>query len=127
MINKEKVILMTKLSAYEQGEGKKYVPATNYFRGDYIGASMLWSFIAGTSVFCAILAIIGIYNFEVIMQDLYNIDLAGLIKKIGLIYGITMGIYLLFCYILSSIRFYKARKSLKKYYVNLRELYKYCK
>ena len=37
MLNAERVILMTRLAAYENGEGKKNVAIGKYFRSDYIG------------------------------------------------------------------------------------------
>mgnify|MGYP000572594832 CR=1 FL=1 len=40
MINEDKVILMTKLAAYEQHEKKKNMAVGNYFRSDYMGLQM---------------------------------------------------------------------------------------
>ena len=34
MLNEEKVRVMTKLAIYEQGEGKKYLPISKYYRSD---------------------------------------------------------------------------------------------
>ena len=34
MLNEERVILMTKLAAYEQNEGRKMVAVGKYFRSD---------------------------------------------------------------------------------------------
>ena len=37
MLNEDRIILMTKLASYENGEGRKNVAIGNYFRSDYIG------------------------------------------------------------------------------------------
>ena len=37
MLNEEKIKIMNKLAMYEQGEGKKYLPVSRYYRSDYIG------------------------------------------------------------------------------------------
>lgn len=125
MVNKEKVILMTKLAAYEQGEGRKVIPIANYFRSDYIGLQLLRSFVAGTIAFFAIVAILIFYNFEKIMQDVYNTDMLAFAKKIGIIYGICMVIYLVISYILAIYRYGKAKSSIKTYYANLKKLNKF--
>lgn len=43
MLNNEKIILMTKLSLYEQ-KIKKEIKTSKYFRGDYMSLKMLKSF-----------------------------------------------------------------------------------
>lgn len=122
MVNKEKVILMTKLAAYEQGEGKRVVPIASYFRTDYISSQLLRSFLAGTFAFAVIVGIMIFYNFEFIMQDIYNTDLLGFAKKVGTIYLICMGIYLILSYILAVYRYKRARNSLRGYYADLKRL-----
>ena len=125
MINEEKVILMTKLASYEQGEGKKYVPIINYFRTDYISSQLLKSFIAGTAAFLAIMGIYLFYNFEMLIEDVYNIDFVEFGKKIGSIYLMLMAVYLVATYVLALIRYNRAKKSLKNYSANLKRLEKY--
>ena len=44
MLNNEKIILMTKLSLYEQKNQKKEIKTSKYFRGDYMSLKMLKSF-----------------------------------------------------------------------------------
>ena len=44
MLNREKVILMTKLAVYEQKEGRKEIPLSKYFKSDYIGLHLIGSF-----------------------------------------------------------------------------------
>ncbi len=122
MVNEEKVILMTKLAAYEQGEGKKYTSIAGYFRTDYASSYLLSSVIAGTLAFAAILGIYVFYNFETIMEDIYVIDFMAYGRKMGSIYLIFMGIYLVLSYVIAMFRYKRARNSLRGYYTNLRKL-----
>ncbi len=122
MINEKKVRLMTKLAAYEQREGKKYTPIINYFRTDYISLHMLKSFVAGTIAFASVIGVYFFYNFEVIMGDIYNIDLLAFGKKMLTVYIICMAVYLLITYIFAFYKYGRARKSLKIYYYNLKKL-----
>lgn len=44
MLNEEKIKIMNKLAMYEQGEGKKYLPVSKYYRSDYIGLALIKNF-----------------------------------------------------------------------------------
>ena len=124
-MDKEKVILMTKLAKYEQNEGKKYLPVAGYFKFDYISLQLLKSFLAGTIVFVAIAGIFVFYKFEYVMGQIYNVDIIQVVKKIVTAYIIAMVIYLLLSSVFALIRYKKAEKSLKYYYDNLGKLQEY--
>ncbi|MCM1134291.1 MAG: hypothetical protein NC400_01830 [Clostridium sp.] len=122
MINEERVILMTKLASYEANEGKKDIAIVNYFRGDYIGFQVLKSIIAATISFVALFAVYLLYNFEELMQDVYKMNLLEYGKSIIIIYLCSVGAYGIISYILFSVRYSRAKKSLRNYYGNLRKL-----
>ena len=44
MLNNEKITLMTKLSLYEQKNGKKEIKSSKYFKSDYMLLKMVSSF-----------------------------------------------------------------------------------
>ena len=64
MLNEEKIKIMNKLAMYEQGEGKKYLPVSRYYRSDYIGLAMIKNFFLVTIGYCLILAGIAAYFAE---------------------------------------------------------------
>lgn len=115
MINKNKVILMTRLAAYENGVGKKYLKTGRYFRGDYISSQLIKSFICGTISYLAIVIVIAFYNFELFMSDIYATDLVEFGKSQGKTYLICIGAYLVATYILAIYRYRRSRRSLKAY------------
>lgn len=122
MVNEEKVILMTKLASYETHEGKRDMTVVNYFRGDYIGFQVLKSVIAASIAFFALFAVYLFYNFEVLMQDIYKMDLLGFGKNVVILYFCFVGGYGVISYILYATRYAKAKKHLKSYHSNLRKL-----
>ena len=122
MINEEKIILMTKLAAFEKREGRKDNNILSYFRSDYIGFQILKAVIAGTISFFAVLVVYVFYNFETLMADIYKMDFMEMGKSIVTIYLIVIGIYAVLCYILYAYRYSKAKRRLKTYYMNLRKL-----
>jgi len=122
MLNEEKVILMTKMASYEEQEGRKNMKIGKFFRSDYIAWQVLKSVFCATIAFGLIFALFVFYDFEVIMQDVYKMDLISFAKSILLYYGITILVYGGISYVVCAARYTKARKSLKLYYQNLKKL-----
>ncbi|MBR5798567.1 MAG: hypothetical protein IKY23_00755 [Lachnospiraceae bacterium] len=122
MINEDKVALMTRMASYESGRGKKDIAVLNYFRGDYIGFRVLKSVIAATIAFCLIFAVYVFYNFEKLMQEIYEMDLMAFGKNIIVLYLCTVGAYGVISYIVYAVKYSRAKKNLKVYYGNLKKL-----
>ena len=122
MLSEERVILMTRLAAYESGPGKKNVAIGSYFRSDYIGYQLLKSVVSATLAFGIVLGIYIFYHFEDLMLDVYEMDLIALGQELLRYYLIVVAIYTVLSYIIYSYRYHKARKSLKNYHQNLRKL-----
>lgn len=122
MLNEERIILMTKMASYEANEGKKNVAIGSYFRGDYIGWQVLKSIISATIAFVVVFGMYIYYDFEVFMLDIYKMDLIEFARRILSMYLWTIGIYAVISYVVYTIRYMRAVKSLKLYYMNLRKL-----
>ena len=122
MLNEERVKLMTRMASYEAGEGKKSMNIGKYFRGDYISIQVLKSLISSTVSFVICFAMYLFYDFENFMENIYAMDLVQFAKDVLVIYVVVTVGYALVTYLIFSVRYKKARKSLKKYYNNLRKL-----
>lgn len=122
MLNEERVILMTKLTAYAKREGKRNGAALSYFRGDYVGFQVLKSILYATVAYAIIVAAYMLYHFDHIMQNLYNTDLMETAKILIKYYFIFTGVYAVISCIVFSIRYSRMRKRMKKYYGGLRML-----
>ena len=122
MLNEERVILMTRIASYENGEGRGNMSIGNYFRSDYIGKEVLKAVICATISFGLCFALYLFYDFEGFMLNIYKMDLLQFVKNILILYAVVVVIYGVISYIIFSIRYKRAKKSLKKYYNNLRKL-----
>ena len=122
MLNEERVKLMTRMASYETGEGKKSMNIGKYFRGDYISIQVLKSIISSTISFVICFALYLFYDFEIFMENIYAMDLVEFAKEVLVIYVVITVGYALMTYLIFSVRYKKARNSLKKYYNNLRKL-----
>lgn len=122
MLNEERIKLMTKLASYEENEGKRYMKIGSYFRSDYVGLYLLKAFISATIVFLIAVGIWLFYSFEQTMKDIYQIDLLEFGRKVLIYYVAFVAIYSVISYFIGAYRYSQAKKSLKKYYSNLKEL-----
>lgn len=122
MLNEERIILMTKMASYEMNEGRKNVAIGSYFRGDYIGWHVLKSIISATIAFIVVFGMYIYYDFEVFMMDIYKMDLLAFAKRILSMYLWMVGIYAVIAFVVYAVRYSRAMKSLKLYYMNLRRL-----
>lgn len=122
MINEERIILMTKLASYEKGEGRQSMAVGKYFRGDYISLHLLKTVISGTIAFVIAFGIYLLYYYEELLENLYNIDFAVFVQNAIYYYVVFIVLYGLVTYIFFTFRFIKAKKSIKRYYQNLKKL-----
>ena len=122
MLNEERVTLMTRLAAYEQRKGKKNIRISKYFRADYLMMQMLKTLIYVTVAYAILVGLYLLYHFESLTEELYQLDLVGMVQKILTYYGVLAVISCVFTYIVYSCRYHRARKGQKEYLNNLKKL-----
>ena len=122
MLNEERIKLMTKTAAYEENEGKKNMAIGSYFRSDYLELHVIQSLLYGTLAFLVVGAMVLYYQFETFLQDIYKMDLLQFGKDILRYYIIFLVVNAVISYIVYSVRYSRAKRSLKRYYNNLKKL-----
>lgn len=124
MLNKDRVILMTRMASYEAGEGKKHMAVVRFFKGDYIAVGILKAIVCGTLSFGLILGLYVYYNFESFMSNMYDMDILAFVRSILTKYAWFLGIYVLITYIVCTLKYDSSRRKLKRYFRNLTVLKK---
>ena len=124
MINEEKVKIMTKIAMYEQGKGRKYLPVSKYYRSDYIGLALIKNFFLVTIGYIMAVAAVAVYFGEYLVENLHKMDLVSMGIYIIVGYVAALVGYSILTYIQYSVKYYKAKKSVKEYYIQLTELSK---
>jgi len=124
MIQEERVKQMTKTAVYEDGEGKKYIRMTHFFRKDYIGWELVKSFIYGTLAFILLCVIWVSYEMNNLIDHLTKLDFFGLGTNILVKYIIFIIVYLLLTYNIYSVRYKNGRKHTKQFYNQLKKVSK---
>ena len=122
MFSQERIKLMTKMAAYEENEGKKYMSIGSYFRSDYMGMQVFRSVICGTLAFFLLAGLYVYYHFETMMQDIYKMDLLLLGRRVLFYYIVFIAAYSVITYVIYSFRYSRAKRSLKHYYYHLKQL-----
>lgn len=124
MLNEEKVKIMTELAMYEKGEGKKYLPVSRYYRSDYIGLALIKNFFLVTIGYALILAGLAAYFAEYLMNNIHKMNLVNLGIYVILGYVALLVFYSCLTYVQYSVRYHRAKKSVKNYYIGLTKLEK---
>lgn len=122
MINEERVRQMTRMAIYEDGEGKKYVPMTQYFRRDYIGKEIVKSILTGTAAFALICFAYLFCKLDYFMENMNQIDIVAFGTGIVIKYLFFMAGYLLITHVVYSIRYTIGRKNIKLFYGHLKKV-----
>ena len=124
MLNKEKVILMTRMTAYEKGKGKENLRIGTYFRSDYIWAAILKAVFAITFAFIVGLALYIYYNYEVFLENIYEMDIISLLLSFRKYYFIVLIIYVALAYVVAFVKYAIASSEIRKYKSNLKKIRK---
>ena len=123
MLNEERIRLMTRMAAFEEVNGKKDISISGYFRGDYISFQVLKSAIYATFGFAVGLIMYILYDLETFLTDFYKMDIVSFSKDVLIRYVAVLAVYLLISYFVYSYRYSRAKRHIKSYSMQLRELY----
>ena len=124
MLNEEKVRLMNKLALYEKTEGKKYLPVSKYYRSDYIGLALIRNFFLVTFSYGLVAGAVAAYYGDYLLENIHKMDLFQLGVDVAAAYIIVLLGYSVFTYILYTVKYMRAKKSVRGYYQDLTRLEK---
>ena len=124
MLNEERIRLMTKMAAYEAGEGKENLPVKQYYRRDYVGYEMLKTFRTSTISFGILLVCWLVYRMEDLTEFLKGRDLPELGMWLIIRYVVFISIYQVIACIVYTRRYKRATASVKEYYATLKKVEK---
>lgn len=124
MINEEKVKIMDKLALYEKKDGRRYLPVSKYYRSDYIGLALIKNFFLVTIGYGLILAVAAAYNLEYLLDNVHKMDLVSLGITVLIGYAVILVLYSILTYIQYTVKYHRAKKSVKQYYSELTKLEK---
>ncbi len=122
MVNEERIKLMTRMAAYEKEKHKKNIKIVSFFKKDYISMQVLKSIVYTTIAFGIILGLYVLYDFEVFMKEIYQMDLFEFAKSVIIVYLIFLGVVLMVTHVAALYQYNRAWESTRVYYMNLKKL-----
>ena len=117
-----RVMLMTRMASFEANEGKQAIRICNYFRSDYVTLNVVRSAVAATVAFFLLGGLYIYYNVDMLLQEIYSIDIIEMGRTTVTAYIIFVGTFALISYVVYSFRYDRARKSLRDYNNALKSL-----
>ena len=126
MLNIDKVKHMTKAAAYENGADHKNIKISSYFRADYMGLQLIKSGISYAISFVLLLVMWGMGKMEELMLMVSRPEFVEqLIKSVMLLFVSGLFLYEIAVYVHYSMKYEKAKKSVKSYNNHLKRIQKF--
>ena len=113
---------MARTAMYEKHDGRKELKNSRYYRGDYIGMHMLFAGIGVTGGYLLTLALICVYRFEYIVNNLTNIDYRRLGSTLIVTYVLLLIVAQVIAYFVFSIRYGDYEDGMKIYINRLKKI-----
>lgn len=113
---------MARTAMYEKHDGRKELKNARYYRGDYIGMHMLFAGIGVTGGYLLTLALICVYRFEYIVNNLTNIDYRRLGSTLIVTYVLLLIAAQVIAYFVFSIRYGDYEDGMKIYINRLKKI-----
>ncbi len=110
------------MASYEDNDGRKNTSVAKHFRSDYVTLELIKAIVCGTFAFLIVVGAYIFYDFEIFMTNIYKMDLFAFAGKIARAYGIFLVIYCVIVYVAFSIKYGLAKRSLRRYFNNLKLL-----
>lgn len=122
MLNKDRIRLMAKLAAYEQGQGKEEAPMGKYRRKDYVMLKMIRTFFYASIGFLLLFLLDMLYDMEEWFSALYQMEYGEYILKIVAEYLVFMVFFEVVTWFVYNARYKKGSRNQKQYLNRLRKV-----
>lgn len=122
MVNEERLRHMIKLSQFDENDGKRCKPMTQYARKDYVSLQALISFVTGTISYALIFGLWALYSMDGLFEKINKMEIREAVVSLVLSYLVFMVIYLGVTYIIFNVKYTEGRKKVKKYYASLKKV-----
>ncbi|MCD8053189.1 MAG: hypothetical protein LUF00_03935 [Lachnospiraceae bacterium] len=121
MIDRDKVIAMTKAAMDDSKNRKKSSPAKNYFADDYVSVQVLKGILGMTVVYVLLVSCWALYTADVWM--LYSLErILEMGKYLGILYLCVLLATILILVLIYTLRYSQARRALREQQNDLRRV-----
>ncbi len=122
MVNEERLRHMIKLAQFDENDGKRCKPMTQYARRDYVALQMLISFVTGTISYGLILGLWMLSSIDRVFEMINTMEIRTMVMLLVLSYLAFLVFYLGATYIVFQIKYTDGRRKVKQYYASLKKV-----
>ena len=122
MIHRNKLIRQSRAAMFEKKEHHKAMQTNLFTCADYVTIHLMVSAVTYTLAAALIVGIYFLYQIELLSIEISLNDLKLILLKIGEVYFIGLGIFLVISLIVSLVRYSRAAKKCREYRSVLRRL-----
>lgn len=122
MLDNKKIKIMTKLAAFEQGEGKEDIKISKYYKTDYIRYQVIKTAVSITFGYLLVLILFGMYHAEYLISKIVTLNFIRIGQYLLGFYIIIMAVYITGAFIGYSVKYDHSKKNLSRYYKLLKRL-----
>jgi len=122
MIDRRKVILLTKMAVYDKHNGEKDRRVNGFFRSDYVYRRNMWARLGAAAGCLIILAIYWTNQLAAGSVDILNMDWQKAGMDAGMWLLTAMAVYTLFSTVLATVEYQASQRRLQRYYGYIRQL-----
>lgn len=122
MVNEERLHHMIKLSKFDENDGKRCKPMTQYARKDYVSLQALLSFVTGTISYALIVGLWALHSVDGVFAMINKMEIKQAVITIVVSYLAFMALYLGATYIVFNMKYTEGRREVKKYYSSLKKV-----
>lgn len=125
VVDKKKIILMTRLAIYEKQQEKKELHLSKYYKSDFVRYHGLKALVAATLAYWLTVAVVIFMQFEVVLEKINEIDYFNAVYSLMLGYAVFAFVNMTFAFIVYSYRYKASKKGILNYNRELKKLIEY--
>lgn len=121
-MNEERIRLMTKLAAYEQGRGQEDMAINQYYRRDYVALQMIKTFVCSTIAFGILILLYVLYQMDALTALLYQTDYRNYLVRLVVWYVVFTIVFQAIAFAVSTYRYRRAHREQKQFLSRLKKV-----
>lgn len=121
-MNEERIRLMTKLAAYEQGRGQEDMAINQYYRRDYVAMQMIKTFVCSTIAFGILILLYVLYQMDALTALLYQMDYHSYLVRLVVWYVVFTIVFQAIAFAVSTYRYRRAHREQKQFLNRLKKV-----
>ena len=124
MIDIDRLCRMIALARYQKKNEDKGLRLNKSYEQDYVSGALIRNFVLTTIAYALVLIVAVLYNLDIWLSNLSNLNLRPLLATLIVSYLITLGIFSVIAYVVARLRYTRMGMGIRQYRYELEQLRK---